>query len=86
MTSIHKEVSLSATPAAVLDVVRNVAAVHTRLAPGFVTDTVMDGPDRIVTFADGLVGREMIRGGPSESRDRPGRTGRRRRGQRASSK
>jgi hypothetical protein len=60
MASIHKEVSLSASPAAVWDVVRDVAAVHTRLAPGFVTDTVMDGPDRIVTFADGLVAREVI--------------------------
>jgi carbon monoxide dehydrogenase subunit G len=60
MASIHKAVSLSATPAAVWDVVRDVAAVHTRLAPGFVTDTVMDGPDRIVTFDDGLVTREVI--------------------------
>ena len=60
MASIYKEVSLAATPAIVWDVVRDVAAVHTRLAPGCVTDTVMDGPDRIVTFSDGLVAREVI--------------------------
>lgn len=60
MASIHKDVSLSAAPAAVWDVVRDVGAVHTRFAPGFVTDTVMDGPDRIVTFANGLVAREVI--------------------------
>jgi hypothetical protein len=60
MASIHKEVSLSAAPAAVWDVVRDVGAVHTRFAPGFVTDTVMDGPDRIVTFANGFVAREVI--------------------------
>lgn len=36
-------------------------AVHTRFAPGFVTDTVMDKPDeRIVTFANGFVAREVI--------------------------
>ena len=60
MASIHKEVLLSAAPAAVWDVVRDVGAVHTRFAPGFVTDTVMDGPDRIVTFANGFVAREAI--------------------------
>jgi len=60
MASIHKEVLLSAAPAAVWDVVRDVGAVHSRFAPGFVTDTVMDGPDRIVTFANGFVAREVI--------------------------
>jgi len=60
MASIHKEVRLTATPSAVWDVVRDVGAVHTRFAPGFVTDTVMDGPDRIVTFANGFVAREVI--------------------------
>jgi hypothetical protein len=60
MTSIYKEISLSAGPAAVWDVVRDIGAVHTRFAPGFVVDTVMDGDDRIVTFANGLVAREVI--------------------------
>lgn len=61
MASIHKEISLAASPDAVWDVVRDVGAVHTRFAPGFVTDTAMDGPDeRIVTFANGFVAREVI--------------------------
>jgi carbon monoxide dehydrogenase subunit G len=61
MPSIHKEISLAASPDAVWDVVREVGAVHTRFAPGFVTDTAMDGPDaRIVTFANGFVAREVI--------------------------
>ena len=60
MASIHKEISLSASPAAVWDVVRDIGAVHTRFAPGFVTDTTMDGADRIVTFANGFVAREVI--------------------------
>ena len=60
MPSIHKEISLAASPAAVWDVVRDVPAVHTRFAPGFVVDTAMAGPDRIVTFANGFVAREVI--------------------------
>ena len=60
MASIHKEISLAASPAAVWDVVRDIGAVHTRFAPGFVTDTTMDGDDRIVTFANGFVAREVI--------------------------
>jgi hypothetical protein len=60
MASIHKEIMLSASPAAVWDVVRDIGAVHTRFAPGFVVDTVMDGDDRIVTFGNGFVAREVI--------------------------
>ena len=42
------------------DKVRDVGAVHTRLAPGFVVDTVLEPGARIVTFANGLVARETI--------------------------
>jgi hypothetical protein len=45
----------------VWDVVRDVGAVHTRFAPGFVVDTVMEGDGvRVVTFANGFVAREVI--------------------------
>jgi carbon monoxide dehydrogenase subunit G len=61
MPSIHKQISLHADPASVWDVVRDVGAVHSRFAPGFVTDTVMAAPDeRIVSFANGMVAREVI--------------------------
>ena len=61
MPSIHKEISLVASPDAVWEVVRDIGAVHTRFAPGFVTGTAMDGPDeRIVAFANGFVAREVI--------------------------
>ena len=60
MASIHKEISLVASPDSVWDVVRDIGAVHTRFAPGFVVDTTMDGDDRIVTFANGFVAREVI--------------------------
>ena len=60
MASIHKEISLAAGAEAVWDVVRDVGAVHTRFAPGFVTDTVMEEGARVVSFANGFVAREVI--------------------------
>lgn len=61
MASIYKEISLNASPEKVWDVVRDVGAVHTRFAPGFVTDTVIDKPgERVVSFANGFVAREVI--------------------------
>ena len=61
MASVHRELSLPASPESVWDVVRDVGAVHTRFAPGFVVDTVMEKADeRIITFANGFVAREVI--------------------------
>jgi hypothetical protein len=60
MASIRKEMSLRARPEAVWDAVRDVGAIHTRLAPGFVIDTKLEGDARIVTFANGIVAREVI--------------------------
>ena len=60
MASIRMEFALGAPADAVWTVFRDVGAVHTRLARGFVTDCRMDGADRIVTFANGLVARELI--------------------------
>ncbi len=60
MASIRKDISLDAAPAEVWDVVRDVGAVHTRFAPGFVTATTLEAGARQVTFANGLVVRELI--------------------------
>jgi Polyketide cyclase / dehydrase and lipid transport len=60
MASIYKELTLSISPEAAWDALRDVGAVHARLARGFVADCRMDGPDRIVTFANGLTARELI--------------------------
>ena len=60
MASIRKEVSVAAPAGGVWAVFQDVGAVHTRLAPGFVTDCRMDGADRIVTFGNGFVAREVI--------------------------
>ncbi len=60
MASIHKEISLRTPPEAVWDVVRDVGAVHTPFAPGFVVDVAMEEGARLVTFGNGLVAREVI--------------------------
>jgi uncharacterized protein YndB with AHSA1/START domain len=60
MASIHKEMYVDAAPDDVWAAFRDVGAIHTRLARGFVTDTKLEGDTRIVTFANGLVARERI--------------------------
>jgi hypothetical protein len=60
MASIRKELALRARPDAVWDAVRDVGAIHTRLAPDFVTDTRLEGDARIVTFANGMTAKELI--------------------------
>lgn len=60
MASIRKEFRLAAPADEVWDAFRDVFAVHTRLAAGFVTGCRREGGDRIVTFANGLVARELI--------------------------
>ncbi len=51
---------MAAPASRVWEAFRDLYALHTRLAPGFVTDCRRDGDDRIVTFANGLVTRELI--------------------------
>ena len=60
MASIRREMLVAARADEVWEAVRDVGAVHTRLAPGFVIDTKMDGDARIITFGNGIVAREII--------------------------
>jgi hypothetical protein len=60
MASIRKDTRLPASADEVWDVVRDVGAVHTRFAPGFVTNTTLEQGARVVTFVNGLVARELI--------------------------
>jgi len=60
MASIHKDVPINAPAGEVWDAVRDFGALHTRLVPGFVRDTKLDGEARIVSFANGTVARELL--------------------------
>jgi carbon monoxide dehydrogenase subunit G len=60
MASIRREVQINARPEKIWDAVRDVGAVHERLAPGFVVDTKMEPGGRVVTFATGMTARELI--------------------------
>ena len=60
MASIHKEISIDAPADHVWNALRDVGAIHTRLARGFVLDTRLHGDTRVVSFAGGFVARERI--------------------------
>jgi hypothetical protein len=60
MASIHKDITLAAPADDVWDAVRDFGALHTRLVPGFVRDTTLDGEARIVNFANGTTARELL--------------------------
>src|SRR5262249_20783129 len=57
---IHREVTVEAAPDLVWEAIRDVGAVHERLAPGFVVDTRLEEGARIVTFGNGVGARELI--------------------------
>jgi len=60
MASIRKEILVDAAPEKVWAALRDVGAVHERVAPGFVVDTRLEEGARIVTFGNGMVARELI--------------------------
>ena len=60
MASIHKEIPIDAHPDDVWAAVRDFGALHTRLVAGFVRDTRLEGDARIVTFANGMIVKELI--------------------------
>ena len=68
MASIIKQFTLAAPAAVVWDAIADFGALHTRLVPGFVTATAVDGDIRTVTFANGMVVRERLVGTDPERR------------------
>ena len=60
MATVRKEAAIDVPANGVWDVMRDVGNIHKRLVPGFVVDCKMDGPDRIVTFGNGMVAKELI--------------------------
>jgi hypothetical protein len=60
MASIRVQAVIDCSPEHAWDALRDFGALHTRLAPGFVTDVRLDGEDRVVTFAVGTTVREVL--------------------------
>jgi carbon monoxide dehydrogenase subunit G len=59
VASIHKDIAIDARPEDVWAAVRDFGNLHKRLVPGFVLDARLEGDARIVTFANGMVAREL---------------------------
>ena len=60
MATIHIERIIEAPADFVWNRLRDFGALHTRVAPGFILDTVVEGDVRTVTFDGGLVMRERL--------------------------
>jgi hypothetical protein len=60
MATIRREIAVANGAAAVWQRLRDFGQVHTKVAPGFLTDLRMDNGDRIVTFFNGVVARERL--------------------------
>jgi Polyketide cyclase / dehydrase and lipid transport len=70
MASLQRHVDIAQPAEAVWDAVRDYGQLHVRIAPGLVTDTVLeeDGAFRTVTFANGMSLREALLGADDENR------------------
>jgi hypothetical protein len=60
MATVQKEIVIARDRSFVWDAIRDVGAIHRRLVPGFVVDCRLEGDSRIITFANGMVVREVI--------------------------
>lgn len=68
MATIIKHIDIDAPADAVWDAVADFGAVHRRFAPGFVTDVQLIEGARMVTFANGMVAKELFLGVDHEAR------------------
>ena len=63
MSTIIREVTIDADPDSCWEALRDFAALDKRLAPGFITESRLEGPEtRVVTFFNGAVARERLVG------------------------
>lgn len=60
VATVERQIFIKAQQEAVWDAVCDIGALHTRLVPGFVVDTKLEGESRVVTFGNGMVVREPI--------------------------
>jgi hypothetical protein len=60
MASIRKEITVRTSAGRAWDAIRDFQAVHTRVAPGFLTGNKPEDGARVLTFANGAVFRELL--------------------------
>ncbi len=60
MATLRKQIALDTCATNVWSAVRDFGQVHTRVAPGFLTNLEIDKGDRVLTFFNGLVARERL--------------------------
>jgi hypothetical protein len=60
MATIYRDFPVDTSAEEAWTAVRDLGAVHTRLAVGFVADSKLEGDTRTVTFANGFTIREKI--------------------------
>jgi hypothetical protein len=60
MASIYKSIAVDIPAEKAWDAIRDVGAIHTRLAPGFVVDVQLEEGARVVTFGNGATAKELI--------------------------
>ena len=60
MATVRTTLDTSASAGDAWAAIRDIGALHTRLAPGFVADTKLEAGARVVTFVNGMVIREPI--------------------------
>jgi hypothetical protein len=60
MATIHKEIEIGRSGQDVWDAIRDVGSIHRRLVAGFVLDCKLEGDSRLLTFANGMVVRELL--------------------------
>jgi hypothetical protein len=60
MACVRKAILIDTRPEDAWAALRDWGDVHRRLVPGFVVDARLDGDDRVVTFFNGAVVRELL--------------------------
>jgi hypothetical protein len=68
MASIYREFTVEEDPNIVWSAIRDVGAVHQRLARGFVVDTQLEDDVRTVSFKNGAIAKERILGIDSQNK------------------
>ena len=68
MATVYQEIEIEAPTEQVWEALADFGALHTRLVPGFVTDTELVGDTRKVTFFTGAVASERLVGVDDDAR------------------